>query len=208
MQSALYFSPLLRETCVPGGWGRSLLFMLRSPVGVISQPVQDAVVELFLVGEADIVVTSPKSSFSVFAAATGGESTQRVGKSDIYAIFRSTPLYAGHTSSSAPVEIVLPELLGSLARRTLPHRISPPPPTFLTTLWLADTAPPRAQQQQRNHFHLAGMSCKAIVNEPEFHMLECAVGRHALDATKWKLVYPSLTDSNRARCNSRRRHRR
>lgn len=42
--------------------------------------VQNAVIELFLVGKADFAVTSPKSSFSALGAAVGGNSTQRVGE--------------------------------------------------------------------------------------------------------------------------------
>jgi len=38
-----------------------------------------------------------------------------------------------------------------------------------------------------------------IVNEPEFHMLDC--GMTTVDVTKWERVYPFITGTNRERCN-------
>lgn len=47
--------------------------------------VQNAVVELFLLGKADIALTSPKSAFSALGAAAGGKTTQRVGEISTFA---------------------------------------------------------------------------------------------------------------------------
>eukprot|EP00903_Cladosiphon_okamuranus_P007624 g7393.t1 len=41
--------------------------------------MRNAVVELFLIGKADIAITSPVSAFSALGAASGGKTTQRVG---------------------------------------------------------------------------------------------------------------------------------
>lgn len=43
--------------------------------------MQLALAEMMLVGEADFVVTTPRSSYSALAAASGGASTQRIGNS-------------------------------------------------------------------------------------------------------------------------------
>lgn len=48
-----------------------------------------------------------------------------------------------------------------------------------------------------------GSSCRTLDNEPEFHRF-CA-DRHFVNFDKWRSVYPSVADSNLARCNSRRR---
>lgn len=41
---------------------------------------QTVLVELLLISKSDIVLTSPRSSFSAIAAAAGGLSVQRVGE--------------------------------------------------------------------------------------------------------------------------------
>lgn len=47
-----------------------------------------------------------------------------------------------------------------------------------------------------------GMSCEAVLNEPEFHMLECGMGAMLLNQSRWRHVYPSVGESNRERCLS------
>ncbi|CAN0110188.1 unnamed protein product [Pylaiella littoralis] len=89
--------------------------------------IQLALTEMMLVGEADFVVTSPRSSFSAIAAARGGASTERYG----------------------------------------------------------------------------GISCVRLVNDPEFHTLDCAKNEWRVDQIKnlaeWDKIYP-FVDSNRERC--------
>lgn len=58
-------------------------FVVRSRFGNL--PAQHAVVELFLMGKANIAFTSPKSAFSALGAAAGGKSTQRVGETSTFA---------------------------------------------------------------------------------------------------------------------------
>ncbi|CAM9279285.1 unnamed protein product [Hapterophycus canaliculatus] len=91
------------------------------------EKIKSALTEMMLVGMADIVVTSPRSSFSALASASGGESTQRFG----------------------------------------------------------------------------GISCNPLVNDPEFHSLECAKNEWRVDQVgnpkQWDAVY-HLVDSNAQRC--------
>ena len=85
------------------GWSclkgvRCLIGNLRN---LCSSVEQNAVVELFLVAEADIVITSPKSSFSALAAAAGGRSTQRVGESYVSILLRVACVLASATLQKA-----------------------------------------------------------------------------------------------------------
>ncbi|CAN0315750.1 unnamed protein product [Pylaiella littoralis] len=94
------------------------------------EKIQMALTEMILVGEADFVVTSPRSSFSALAAASGEPSTQRFG----------------------------------------------------------------------------GISCEQLMNDPEFHSLQCAVDKWTVaqvqDPEEWAKLYPVVVDNNRRRCES------